>query len=130
MRRYNGLNFQSNLNTFINGLDNHQSFWIGLDTLYKLTAGTYNTLRIEYVTTTYKHEIIDYKGFQIIKRNDYWATYDYEVVVKGIFFFFGSNMNRSRNFKLIQEIAVLETSVKVGLSPSKKFVLFASMKVL
>ena len=130
MRRYNGLNFQNDLNTFINGLDNHQSFWIGLDTLYKLTAGTYNTLRIEYVTTTYKHEIIDYKGFQIIKRNDYWATYDYEVVVKGIFFFFGSNMNRSRNFKLIQEIAVLETSVKVGLSPSKKFVLFASMKVL
>ena len=130
MRRYNGLNFQNDLNTFINGLDNHQSFWIGLDTLCKLTAGTYNTLRIEYVTTTYKHEIIDYKGFQIIKRNDYWATYDYEIVVKGTFFFFGSNMNRSRNFKLIQEIAVLETSVKVGLSPSKKFVLFASMKVL
>ena len=88
MRRYNGLNFQNDLNIFINGLDNHQSFWIGLDTLYKLTAGTYNTLRIEYVTTTYKHEIIDYKGFQIIKRNDYWATYDYEIVVKGTFFFF------------------------------------------
>ena len=88
MRRYNGLNFQNDLNTFTDGLDNHQSFWIGLDTLYKLTAGTYNTLRIEYVTITYKHEIIDYKGFQIIRKDDYWATYDKEIVVKGGFFLF------------------------------------------
>ena len=83
MRRYNGYNFQNDANTFTNGLDNHQSFWIGLETLYKLTAGTYNILRIEYVTTDYKHEIIDYKGFQIVQKQDYWTTYEEEVIVKG-----------------------------------------------
>ena len=83
MRRYNGYDFQNNASTFTNGLENHQSFWIGLDILYKLTAGTYNTLRIEYVTTDNKHEIIDYKGFQIVQKQDYWTTYEEEITVKG-----------------------------------------------
>ena len=83
MRRYNGYDFQSDASTFTNGLENHQSFWIGLDILYKLTAGTYNTLRIEYVTTDNKHEIIDYKGFQIVQKQDYWTTYEEEIAVKG-----------------------------------------------
>ena len=83
MRRYNGYDFQNDSSTFTNGLENHQSFWIGLDILYKLTAGTYNTLRIEYVTTDNKHEIIDYKGFQIVQKQDYWTTYEEEITVKG-----------------------------------------------
>ena len=83
MRRYNGYDFQKDASTFTNGLENHQSFWIGLDILYKLTAGTYNTLRIEYVTTDNKHEIIDYKGFQIVQKQDYWTTYEEEIAVKG-----------------------------------------------
>ena len=83
MRRYNGYDFQNDASTFTNGLENHQSFWIGLDILYKLTAGTYNTLRIEYVTTDNKHEIIDYKGFQIVQKQDYWTTYEEEITVKG-----------------------------------------------
>ena len=83
MRRYNGYDFQNDANTFTNGLENHQSFWIGLDILYKLTAGTYNTLRIEYVTTDNKHEIIDYKGFQIVQKQDYWTTYEEEITDKG-----------------------------------------------
>ena len=83
MRRYNGYDFQKDASTFTNGLENHQSFWIGLDILYKLTAGTYNTLRIEYVTTDNKHEIIDYKGFQIVQKQDYWTTYEEEITVKG-----------------------------------------------
>ena len=83
MRRYNGYDFQNDASTFKNRLENHQSFWIGLDILYKLTAGTYNTLRIEYVTTDNKHEIIDYKGFQIVQKQDYWTTYEEEIAVKG-----------------------------------------------
>ena len=83
MRRCNGYDFQNDASTFTNGLENHQSFWIGLDILYKLTAGTYNTLRIEYVTTDNKHEIIDYKGFQIVQKQDYWTTYEEEITVKG-----------------------------------------------
>ena len=83
MRRYNGYDFQNDASTFTNGLENHQSFWIGLDILYKLTAGTYNTLRTEYVTTDNKHEIIDYKGFQIVQKQDYWTTYEEEITVKG-----------------------------------------------
>ena len=83
MRRYNGYDFQKDASTFTNGLENHQSFWIGLDILYKLTAGTYNTLRIEYITTDNKHEIIDYKGFQIVQKQDYWTTYEEEITVKG-----------------------------------------------
>ena len=83
MRRYNGYDFQNDASTFTNGLENHQSFWIGLDILYKLTAGTYNTLGIEYVTTDNKHEIIDYKGFQIVQKQDYWTTYEEEITVKG-----------------------------------------------
>ena len=83
MRRYNGYDFQNDASTFTNGLENHQTFWIGLDILYKLTAGTYNTLRIEYVTTDNKHEIIDYKGFQIVQKQDYWTTYEEEITVKG-----------------------------------------------
>ena len=83
MRRYSGYDFQNDASTFTNGLENHQSFWIGLDILCKLTAGTYNTLRIEYVTTDNKHEIIDYKGFQIVQKQDYWTTYEEEITVKG-----------------------------------------------
>ena len=65
------------------GLKIIKAFWIGLDILYKLTAGTYNTLRIEYVTIDNKHEIIDYKGFQIVQKQDYWTTYEEEITVKG-----------------------------------------------
>ena len=39
-------------------------------------------------------------------------------------------MNRSKDFKLFQEKAVLETSVKVGLSPAEIFFLLASINAL